>query len=144
MTDDLAAIEPCPFCGGDGSAEGKVQYSPSYEAFWADGSRITTAYFANCVRCQVQSHHYQTKAEAIAAWNTRTQSALEARVRELEAENAQLRGSIVISRSDALVMIEQLQAGNVTVVIEAIDNRIIARRAEIDAALAKGQSHEAS
>jgi len=62
---------PCPFCGGEGSADGRIAYSPRYDAEWADGTKVTTAYFCNCIRCGVRNGEHQTKAEALAKWNTR-------------------------------------------------------------------------
>jgi len=68
---------PCPFCGGEASDAGHARYSrPLDDAWWADGSPITEAFFVNCMKCGAVSRSgvsngYQTKAEAIAAWNRR-------------------------------------------------------------------------
>lgn len=67
-------LKSCPFCGGEASPDGKVKYSPSCDGTWADGSKVTEAFFVNCIKCGVDNKtHYghKTQAEAIAAWNTR-------------------------------------------------------------------------
>jgi len=70
------ALLPCPFCGGEASDDGLMKWSEALpDTHWDDGSEITKAYFCNCISCSVTnivcSVGYQTKAEAIAAWNTR-------------------------------------------------------------------------
>ena len=71
-------LKPCPFCGGKASSEGHIRYGrPLDDAWWADGSKITEAFYVNCMSCGAVSRSgivngYQTKAEAIAAWNRRT------------------------------------------------------------------------
>lgn len=70
----MTELKPCPFCGGEASPNGKVRYSPSYEGTWADGSKVTDAFFVNCIKCGADNRAHlghQTKAQAIAAWNTR-------------------------------------------------------------------------
>ena len=67
---------PCPFCGGEASDAGYVFYrKPCEDTVWEDGSPITEAFFCNCPKCGINnmSGHigYRTKAQAIAAWNTR-------------------------------------------------------------------------
>jgi len=63
---------PCPFCGGEASADGHIAYSPNYDAEWADGTKVRTAYFCNCIRCGVRNGEHQTKSDALAKWNART------------------------------------------------------------------------
>ena len=67
---------PCPFCGGEASDTGLRIWSKALlDTHWDDGSEITKAYFCNCRSCSVTNIvgnvGYPTKAEAIAAWNTR-------------------------------------------------------------------------
>lgn len=57
VTDEL---RPCPFCGG----EAAVSIVPFINA---EGS----GYVAQCESCWAKSGYYQTKAEAIEAWNRR-------------------------------------------------------------------------
>ena len=92
------ALLPCPFCGGEASDTGLRIWSKALpETHWDDGSEITKAYFCNCTSCSVTnivgSVGYRTKAEAIAAWNTRAipavwrfairEATLQARIEEL-------------------------------------------------------------
>ena len=73
-------LKPCPWCGGEASADGYIKYSkPLADTWWEGGAPITEAFFVNCMKCGAVSRSglvsgYQTKAEAIAAWNTRHQS----------------------------------------------------------------------
>jgi len=74
-------LKPCPFCGGKASANGHVTYAPPLrDAWWADGSEVTEAFFTHCVTCGAMPRAagmvtgYQTRAESIAAWNRRAPS----------------------------------------------------------------------
>lgn len=75
---DAGELLPCPFCGGEASAEGRTRYNrPLADTWWEDGSEITECFFVNCIKCGISNGRagivggYQTRAEAIAAWNTR-------------------------------------------------------------------------
>ena len=74
----VEGLKPCPFCGGEASDAGHTKYSrPLDDAKWLDGSPVREAFFVNCIPCGASSRNslfggYQTKAEAIAAWNRRT------------------------------------------------------------------------
>lgn len=64
------------FAGGEASDRGLRIWSKALpDTHWDDGSEITKAYFCNCISCSVTNIvgnvGYPTKAEAIAAWNTR-------------------------------------------------------------------------
>ena len=48
---------PCPFCGGEAIVFGY------HDVFWE----------AECLRCHGAAGDYETKAEAIDAWNTRVE-----------------------------------------------------------------------
>lgn len=78
MNADSEALKSCPFCGGEASGTGHTRYSRALtDITWDDGSPVTEAFFVNCVKCGAQSRSgivggYQTQADAIAAWNTRT------------------------------------------------------------------------
>jgi hypothetical protein len=88
-----AALRACPFCGGEASAGGVINYHADYEAWWNDGSRIQKAFFVNCVKCQVSNsgfHGHQTVAEAIAAWNARSNPEGDELARALEEAYDQL------------------------------------------------------
>jgi hypothetical protein len=66
---------PCPFCGGEASSAGSVKYDDKHEAWFADGTRITEAFFCNCMVCGATNRGlcgFQTREEAIAAWNRRS------------------------------------------------------------------------
>ena len=81
------ALLPCPFCGGKASDTGFMTWSKALrDTHWDDGSEITEAYFCSCISCGVTNIvgnvGYRTKAEAIAAWNTRSMSAIEELVKE--------------------------------------------------------------
>lgn len=73
-------LKPCPWCGGEASADGYTKYSkPLADTWWEGGAPITEAFFVNCMKCGAVSRSglvsgYQTKAEAIERWNTRHQS----------------------------------------------------------------------
>lgn len=69
---------PCPFCGGEASDAGHSKYNrPLPDTTWEDGSPVTEAFFVNCMTCGAVTRGdaivrgYQTKAEAITAWNRR-------------------------------------------------------------------------
>ena len=85
------ALEPCPFCGG------------SAWAFME--KRLWVIRHKPVGNCPIANHNpyemvgYETKAEAIAAWNTRP--APTGDVAELEAENAALREAL--ERATALL-----------------------------------------
>jgi hypothetical protein len=70
-------LKPCPWCGGEASADGHIRYSkPLADTWWEGGAPITEAFYVNCVKCGAVSRSglvsgYQTKAEAIERWNTR-------------------------------------------------------------------------
>jgi hypothetical protein len=72
------ALLPCPFCGGEASADGETHYREALaDTHWADGSDITEAFFVNCIKCGITNGRpglvggYQTKDEAIERWNAR-------------------------------------------------------------------------
>lgn len=74
---DTPTLKPCPFCGGGASDAGHIKYSrPLDDTSWEDGSAVLEAFYVNCMKCGAVSRAglvggYQTKAQAIAAWNTR-------------------------------------------------------------------------
>lgn len=73
MSDEL---KPCPFCGGEASPHGYQHFGkPLTETFWKGDRPITKAYFCNCPSCGVSNIcsgiGYETREEAIAAWNRR-------------------------------------------------------------------------
>jgi len=76
---DKHELLPCPFCDGEASGEGYRRYGkPLTNTNWEDGSEVTESFFVNCICCGIQNgsgsvRGYQTKAKAIAAWNTRPQ-----------------------------------------------------------------------
>lgn len=104
MTDKTARegqeLKPCPFCGGEG-AFGEARYSKSNEAWWGNGSQVLHAHFVSCIKCGGNRRGIvggqQTKAEAVAYWNTRA----------LEAERDALREALeavrehIMSEADA-------------------------------------------
>ena len=57
----MTELKPCAHCGG--SAEGKWRYRrPGGNA----------CYWVRCIECGVSTTAYDTEAEAIEAWNRRT------------------------------------------------------------------------
>jgi hypothetical protein len=71
---EVDALLPCPFCGGEASADGVARYADTHEAWFADGTRITEAFFCNCMVCGATSRGmcgHQTREKAIAVWNRR-------------------------------------------------------------------------
>ena len=78
MTENnMPELKPCPFCGGEASDGGYVKYGkPLKDIFWEGGLPITEAFFCNCISCGVRNIQgavgHQSRAEAIAAWNTRS------------------------------------------------------------------------
>jgi Lar family restriction alleviation protein len=69
-------LKPCPFCGGEASASGTIRYSANHvhEQGWDQD----TFYFCNCPDCGVNNRGivgHRTPAEAIAAWNRRSEGA---------------------------------------------------------------------
>jgi len=81
VTDDAkqereGVLLPCPFCGGEASANGVTRYvKGGADAKWNDGSEVREAFFVSCVKCGGNRRNVvggqQTKELAIAAWNTR-------------------------------------------------------------------------
>lgn len=78
MTDERIKeeLKPCPFCGCEASDSGVVHYSRNREPheWFADGTPVYDAYFCNCKSCGANNKGiigYQTKREAVRAWNTR-------------------------------------------------------------------------
>lgn len=106
---DRDALLPCPFCGGEASANGHMKWSrPVEEATWDDGSPITEAFFCNCQSCGVSnigtlSIGHQTRSAAIDAWNRRalppTAHDVDAALRR--AEQAECREAALIASNDA-------------------------------------------
>ncbi|WP_158247940.1 Lar family restriction alleviation protein [Paracoccus sp. SY] len=73
---DEPKLLPCPFCGGEASAEGYQRWTkPCPDMTWSNGEPVTEAYFCNCPSCGVANTvsdvGHQTRADAIAAWNRR-------------------------------------------------------------------------
>ena len=74
---DTVTLKPCPFCGGEANADGHIKFSqPLNDTWWPGEVPITEAFYVNCVRCGAVSRSgivggYQSRDEAIAAWNTR-------------------------------------------------------------------------
>ena len=50
-------LKPCPFCRSDN--------------LWIDGGEYLNIFSVNCTRCGGRIGYFNTKAEAIAAWNSR-------------------------------------------------------------------------
>ena len=71
MTDTKAPeLLPCPFCGGE-----------------AEYISYPNIHLVHCFSCGLEMDaQIETKAEAITAWNTRTDTAKDKRIAELEAE----------------------------------------------------------
>ena len=71
MTDKTDSVEllPCPFCGGEAHSQTNSSRSKQHSKYvWAEHAD-------NCPMQCSRMHHWQTEAQAIAAWNTRaTQS----------------------------------------------------------------------
>jgi hypothetical protein len=67
---------PCPFCGGEASADGRVSYTDNHEAWFADGTQVLEAFYCNCMKCGATRQPivggYQSRDLAITAWNTRS------------------------------------------------------------------------
>ena len=59
----MSELKPCPFCGGEAMVFGY------HDVFWE----------AECLRCHGAAGNYETKAEAIDAWNTRADSIVRCR-----------------------------------------------------------------
>lgn len=73
-------LKPCPFCGGKASDNGHIKYKPAlHDTWWPGDIPITESFYVNCIKCGAVARSgivggYQTKAEAIAAWNTRAKA----------------------------------------------------------------------
>jgi hypothetical protein len=70
-------LSTCPFCSGKASGTGTIKYAKTHKAWWTDGTRITEAYFCNCMECGVTNKGlcgHQTHALAVEHWNTRSQA----------------------------------------------------------------------
>jgi hypothetical protein len=60
---EMVNLKSCPFCGGKASDAGHCKYNrPLTNTWWSDGGATSGSGICS---------GYQTKAEAIAAWNTR-------------------------------------------------------------------------
>jgi Lar family restriction alleviation protein len=57
MVSSMPELKRCPFCGGQGVVEMDESWYWEYEAY--------------CMNCTATLGHFNTKAEAIEAWNTR-------------------------------------------------------------------------
>ena len=84
----MVELKPCPFCGGDIRIAQEPHDNHPVNGLWhlfhnygEIGSRARKCLIA-------VPKYFDTEAEAIAAWNTRTDTA---RIQVLEAENARLR-----------------------------------------------------
>lgn len=55
-------LKPCPFCGGEAEMCHVSQLWEPKESYWA-----------KCTKCHMSGNHFNTEAEAIAAWNTRAE-----------------------------------------------------------------------
>ena len=53
----MSELKPCPFCG--------------YEEMVVSPTGYHGAYIAYCIRCHASTGDYDTKVEAIEAWNRR-------------------------------------------------------------------------
>jgi hypothetical protein len=80
MSTTPTALLPCPFCGGEASPDGTARFSGNHEAWFADGTRVTEAFYCNCMRCGANNQSiiggYQTRDKAIAVWNERASSSV--------------------------------------------------------------------
>ncbi len=79
MTDKIADLKPCPFCGG----EAHVSYYET-ESLWSHDQVTYTK--VSCDECDISLQSepgYET--EAIQAWNTRALDAKDKQIDELEA-----------------------------------------------------------
>ncbi|MES1979596.1 MAG: Lar family restriction alleviation protein [Pseudomonadota bacterium] len=107
---EARVLKPCPFCGGEASDTGVIRYDHKHEAFFKDGTRITEAFFCNCISCGVTNRGmlgHQTREKAITAWNRRS---------ELSGKDAE--------RLDA-----QISAYSIPVSSKRFDNEITVQRA---------------
>lgn len=73
---ETETVLPCPFCGERASGDGKTRYSEDFakEQGWGQSE----FYFCNCPSCGVNNQGlrgYETREEAIAAWNRRAAEA---------------------------------------------------------------------
>lgn len=81
MSNRTEDLKPCPFCGGEASAEGHQYFGdPLRSVRWADGAPITEAFFANCPSCGASTIGnlnigQRTRGEAVERWNKRSASA---------------------------------------------------------------------
>lgn len=86
MTNETTQLARCPFCGGEAECIEFDGYRPS--------SPKTYRVSCNDEDCTMQSAEYRTEEDAIAAWNTRAESAelaaLRQQVTQLEARNQRL------------------------------------------------------
>lgn len=68
-----ADFKRCPFCGSDGDVEAHNYYK--FEEFWNGNELISLkrvkGYLVMCGYCCNQTMLWDTKAEAIKAWNKR-------------------------------------------------------------------------
>lgn len=74
-------LKPCPFCGGEGNVIERI--NPMSKWRWSVDCTTTT--------CGMSGPVEANKADAIAAWNTRT---TDARITSLEEENKRLREAL--------------------------------------------------
>ena len=64
------SLEPCPFCEGDAA----IQDRSGCRGYTTSSRYQPPIYVPVCVDCDASIDQFGTKAEAIAAWNTRTTS----------------------------------------------------------------------
>jgi Lar family restriction alleviation protein len=124
---EAVALLPCPFCGGEASADGHIRFSrPLNDAWWPGNVPISEAFYVNCVKCGAVSRSgivggYQTRDEAIERWNTRAiptppaDTDLIARLREYAEHNFSQTQSpqgfrLIHEAADAIEAADALQA----------------------------------
>ena len=73
MTDNLAALKLCPFCG----------HAPVHQQKPNDGRWIADCHTVTCIRPTTGFRH--TEAESIAAWNTRAEQSCAEKDAEIAA-----------------------------------------------------------
>ena len=94
MTGQKEALKPCPFCGG--CAEYYKRKNKGAAADWCGDVQ----HWVGCTGdCGASTCHHETKAEAIAAWNTRADEAELATLRAKLAE----RDALLRKRHDCLL-----------------------------------------
>ena len=69
----MGELKPCPFCGGEAEVLSSIRLNEQ-------------TFFAWCDNCESRGYYYNTEADAVEAWNTRSERTCRIEVHGLERD----------------------------------------------------------